>query len=133
MKEFDRHECIKKISSREATRIFDSEKNGKYDYIGKYLVVESDGCMAIDNSTGDAWTHDFDKESHAIVFLTNPNFEYSDYIVNKEKYIEYLEYVEKNDLHDVPFQQFESWHNDYLDDYKEMNEMVNRHLDEEER
>ena len=62
---------IKSISENEAAKIFNSEHGGKYDYLGKFIIKENDGYTAIDNSTGDAWTEEFNNKADAIRYLNN--------------------------------------------------------------
>jgi len=56
---------------------FDSPSPDK-DIIGKFLTVDENSFVAVDNSTGDAWTEEFDNMQDALDWL-NGKFEMSEY------------------------------------------------------
>ncbi len=61
---------ITKINQFEAERVITSRKP-----IGKFLVTQ-DGCFTgIDNSTGDAWTEDFNDRDGCIGWLRGDEHE----------------------------------------------------------
>lgn len=79
---------IETISSYQADQIYLScDSKGKYSQPGLYIVETMDGYTAIDNSTNDAWTEEFDTREAAEKWLTNPSFTRDD-IVRDDDYAE---------------------------------------------
>jgi len=82
---------IKYITKEEADKVI-SERNPK----GLYIINEPENnkTVAIDNSTGDAWTEEFDSEEEAIRWL-NGEFEMADRVNEKFYLSQEPEKVEK--------------------------------------
>lgn len=74
---------ISKVSMKELHEILDSaDRGGKYRPYGYFYAYDPTGSaykwVAVDNSTGDAWTEEFATEQDAIAWL-NGEFEIDDY------------------------------------------------------
>lgn len=69
---------IKFVPLEKVSEIIENFNNNKPTEEGKYLTVEGNRFVAVDNSTGDAWTEDFPKMKDAIDWLNN-KFDISDY------------------------------------------------------
>jgi hypothetical protein len=63
---------IKEISIEESKLIIET-----YLPIGKYIVIENDICVGIDNESGCAWTEEFKTKEKCISWL-NGEFEIGD-------------------------------------------------------
>jgi len=77
------HLVVKEVISN-IIETFDSHSPDK-DIIGKFLTVDENSFVAVDNSTGDAWTEEFDNMQDALDWL-NGKFEMSEYQERKNKH-----------------------------------------------
>jgi len=69
---------IKFVLKEEISEIINNFANNASNEEGKFLTVEGNKYVAVDNSTGDAWTEEFDDIQDAIDWL-NGKFEISEY------------------------------------------------------
>ncbi len=64
---------IRIISKKEAQQLFDGDSNGNYRPLGKFIFVDivndEPVFVAIDNSTGEAFTEDFKTRYSATLYL----------------------------------------------------------------
>lgn len=61
---------ISKVSLDELRAVIDSaDREGHYRPYGKFYAREGDAWVAVDNSTGCAWTEEFRTEKKAIAWL----------------------------------------------------------------
>ncbi len=67
---------IKQLSIAEAHALLESgEQTGEYAPLGKFYLIEDGKYVGIDNSTGDAWTEDFDTLCECIIWLSGEETE----------------------------------------------------------
>lgn len=65
---------IEIISEYQFHKLIEScDKNGQYHPRGLFLIDDMDSFTAIDNSTGDAWTEEFERKEEAIKWLEGDN------------------------------------------------------------
>lgn len=69
---------IKFVELEKVSKIIENFNNKKPSEIGKFLTVEGNLYIAVDNSTGDAWTEDFPDMKDAIDWL-NDKIEIGEY------------------------------------------------------
>lgn len=62
---------IKFVPLEKVSEIIENFNNNKPTERGKFLTVEGNQFVAVDNTTGDAWTEDFPKMKDAIDWLND--------------------------------------------------------------